>query len=308
MTTQETRLALAAELKHLNLSYAAAAQQIGISAAWLSNFINEKTQGDISRNLKKLQNWLRENKLRSQYAAIAAPKYAETKTAQAIVTTLRYAQNLSDCAVIYGGAGLGKTTAARHYQSQATNVFLVTATPANSSMVETLKSVCDATGLRSYPKRASELERVLIDHLKGRKALLVIDEAQHLHRNALEELRAIQEAAQLGLVLMGNDTVYTRLTGGSRAIEFAQLFSRIGKRLKLTEPRTDDLAIFLDAWQIQDKQVCSRLTEIAQQPGALRLVTKILTAAQVVLAGRDDSQQLDRALVDTLWRDLAIEI
>src|ERR1035437_1267786 len=51
----------------------------------------------------------------------------------------------------------------------------------------------------------------------GTGGLLVIDEAQHLSVAALDQIRSIHDATDLGIALVGNQQVYARLTGGNRA-------------------------------------------------------------------------------------------
>ena len=59
--------------------------------------------------------------------------------------------------------------------------------------------------------------------------MLVIDEAQHLTVRALNHLRCISDESGVGICMIGNDEVYTKMKGSGRA-DFAQLFSRIGMR------------------------------------------------------------------------------
>ena len=76
---------------------------------------------------------------------------------------------------------------------------------------------------------------MIVQRLQGTKGLLILDEAQHLMLPALESLRSIHDATACGLVLMGNEAVYSRLSGRHSA-EFAQLYSRVGSVLKLENP------------------------------------------------------------------------
>ena len=46
---------------------------------------------------------------------------------------------------------------------------------------------------------------MIVQGLRGREGLLIIDEAQHLLLPALESLRSIHDATACGLVLMGNE-------------------------------------------------------------------------------------------------------
>ncbi|MFZ5059001.1 AAA family ATPase, partial [Klebsiella pneumoniae] len=86
------------------------------------------------------------------------------------------------------------------------------------------------------------LARALRRRLDGTQGLIIIDEADHLGAEALEELRLLQEATRVGLVLMGNHRVYSNMTGGNRTVEFARLFSRIAKRVAINKTKKADVA------------------------------------------------------------------
>ncbi len=100
--------------------------------------------------------------------------------------------------------------------------------------------------------------------LEGTQGLVIIDEADHLGAEVLEELRLLQESARIGLVLMGNHRVYSNMTGGNRTVEFARLFSRIAKRTAINKTKIDDVKAIADAWQITGENERELLQQIAQ--------------------------------------------
>ena len=93
---------------------------------------------------------------------------------------------------------------------------------------------------------------MILQHLRGRECLLIIDEAQHLMLPALESLRNIHDATECGHVLMGNEAVYSRLSG-RRSAEFAQLYSRVGSVLKLENPLPSDTTALARQWGVKEK-------------------------------------------------------
>jgi DNA transposition AAA+ family ATPase len=141
--------------------------------------------------------------------------------------------------------------------------------------------------------------------MKGTGGLLIVDEAQHLNLPAIEAIRSIYDKAEIGLVLCGNESVYARLSGGSRAANFAQLFSRIGKRLRLTTPKEDDVTPLADAFGVTGKEELQALIEISKKPGALRLVAKILWLAVVMANGNKDTINLQ--YISAAWKELGEE-
>ena len=84
----------------------------------------------------------------------------------------------------------------------------------------------------------------LRSRLDGTNWVIVIDEAQHLKYAALEEIRSLTDDNPMtgehgvGVVLIGNSEVYSRLQGRQQA-QFAQLFSRIRMQREYTARAND---------------------------------------------------------------------
>jgi DNA transposition AAA+ family ATPase len=72
---------------------------------------------------------------------------------------------------------------------------------------------------------------------------------------------------------MGNHRVYSNMTGGNRTVEFARLFSRIAKRVAINKTKKADVAAIADAWHITGEKERDLLQQIAQKPGALRILS-----------------------------------
>ncbi|EIR0837406.1 AAA family ATPase, partial [Salmonella enterica] len=68
------------------------------------------------------------------------------------------------------------------------------------------------------------LSRAIRRKLTGTKGLVIVDEADHLAIDGLEQLRAIQDATGVGMVLIGNPQGLSR---ASRHNDLVRLFSRI---------------------------------------------------------------------------------
>ncbi|MDH3997594.1 MAG: AAA family ATPase, partial [Desulfuromonadales bacterium] len=248
--------------------------------------------------------WL---KTRSQKADFSltlpdAPDWLETPSAKRIINVLSYSQLAGDIAVVYGGAGLGKTSTLKAYAEQHPNAWIVTMTAAHCGVAAALEEIAETLGLRGFPGRAARLQRELVRRFKGTAGLLIIDEAQHLNVNALEAIRSIHDATGIGLALCGNESVYARLTGGSRAATFAQLFSRLGKRLRLTRPTKADVLMIVQGFGVTDSQQTQALLEISRKPGGLRGVVKTLRLASMFAAGDERPLCLDD--IRAAWQDL----
>ena len=292
-------------LAEVGLSQSRAAREIGLSGSALSQYLGGKYQGDDAAVEEKVLRWIEARAERAELAKRlpAAPEWVDTPTARRIEAGLSYAQMAGDIAVIYGGAGLGKTLTAKRYAETRPNAWVATMTPATHALGPCLERTARACGLRPSSSRAARIEADLGERLSGAHGLLIVDEAQHLGTRALEGLRSLHDATGVGLVLLGNESMYARLTGGRRAAEFAQLFSRIGKRVRLGQPTRDDVEALLSAWSVADKQTRGAALEIARRAGALRGLTKTLRLASLVAGG----EKVGAGNLRSAWKNLGGE-
>lgn len=231
-----------------------------------------------------------------------APEWVETPTSKKILAGLRYAQLASDIVVIYGGAGLGKTHSIRQYQATSLNVFHAEMSPSTRGVLASLEEIALAVGLSNYGSRPAFMHRTICARLRNTGGLMVIDEAQELSVLALDQVRCIHDRARIGIALVGNERVYTQMTGSNRAAYLDRLYSRIGKRIHLKRSTDGDADSLIKAWGITDGTCRARLLEIASKPGALRVLNKTLRLAQTY--ARSDDRQVEHGDIDAAWHDL----
>ena len=293
-----------AEIARGGLSQAAAADQIGISGAALSQWLRGAYKGDSDSVEARARAWLEtlseRRELRS--ALPEPPAWVDTRLARRALSALAHAHLAGDMAVVYGAAGLGKTVAARRYAGSRPNIWLATATRGKRSVTGCLRAAADAMQLRSVPRRAPDLEDAAIERMRGSGGLLIVDEAQHLSTASLEELRSLHDASGCGVALVGSDPFWLSLSGGRRP-EFAQLFSRVGMRVRLGAPAAGDVSALLSAWGLEGAGIESAATSIAARHGALRGLTKALSRAHAIAKGKSVEDTHLRAA----WRALAGE-
>lgn len=305
---KDLRAEVQAEIGRFGLSQAAVCKEAGVHPSMLSPWLKGKYSGDNGKADGDMRRWLAHRANREQKQAIMppAPGFTATPTAQRIIAALTYAQMSGDLVVIYGGAGVGKSSSLRHYAANTPNVWILESTPSNGTLGGFLRALSWTLALRIPKGHGDTLELVIRDRLRGTGGLLMIDEAQFLNERALEAARRLAELAGIGLALSGNETVYTQLSGRNRAAEFAQLFSRIGKRVRLNRPSIADVQALLGAWGIGGKSEQQLVKEIAHKPGALRGVTKTLRLASMFAAGKKEI--LGMAHIRAAWKDLGGEL
>jgi DNA transposition AAA+ family ATPase len=299
--TREDILArVRAEIERRGITQAQAAREIGVSPTTLTQLLGGTYAADPSRQLERLSRWLGlQEEQRSQPVMPPAPAWVTTPTSERVIAALGYAQMAGDVAVIYGGAGLGKTTAAREYARRYPNVWVATMSPATAGVTTALEEVCLALGFRDLPQGAARMQRAIVARVTGTGGLIITDEAQHLGVAALDALRAIHDAAGVGLALVGNELVYARMTGGSRAAYLDRLFSRIGKRVRLARATREDIERIVTAFGVRNGSL-KLLVEIGGRAGALRAVVKTLRLATMMAGGSD----IEPSHVEAAWRDL----
>jgi len=288
------------------LTQAQVSREIGISASAYNQWSKGVYAGDNSAIETKLRLWLDAYQQRraTNEQMPTAPTWVPTPTGQRIIGALSYAQVAGDIAIVYGGAGLGKSTAIRQYATSALNVWHVTMTPASASVVTALEEVCDALGLGEQGG-AAKLHRAIVRKVRGTAGLLVIDEAQHLSTQALDQVRSIHDATGIGIALVGNQEVYARMTGGNRAAYLDRLYSRIGKRLSLAKSTEADIRALIEAWGIDDTKCRNTLLGIARHPGALRTLTKVLRLASMHAMAETKAVCCEH--IGRAWRELGGE-
>lgn len=289
---QEIRGRMRAAINEGGMTIVAAATESGIAYSTFSAFMNGTYSGNNDKVAGDAEIWLRSRleKQRTARTIPTAPEFLLTPTSDAIINSLRFAQAMPDIAVIAGGAGIGKTKTADHYAMTHPNVWKVTMEPNTSSVNTMLSEVCETMGVveRSPTKFSSAIRRRMI----GSGGLLIVDEAQHLTTAALDQLRTLHDRSGVGLAIIGNETVYARLEGEGRKSNFAQLFSRVGMRITQQRARPADTCALLKAWNVEDKDELKFLKAIAQKPGALRVLTKVMQVASMTAAGANEERSM----------------
>lgn len=278
-TDEQVRAAISAHL--LTIPQTRLAREAGLSAPTVSQWISDKYKGNNATVKEKLTAWLNTHARSAAVRATMAPErvgWVETPTFIEIESAFVLARELPSMAVVYGAPGVGKTSTIKRYASTTPNVWRVTASPAVGSMAAILKLIGMAVNARGG-YRNYDLSQDIINRVTGTRGLLVIDEFQHLTLPALEQVRAIHDAAEIGIALVGYEAGYAQMTGGTRRLDHAQLFSRCAPVVRLYSPKEEDVNAILDAWRITGKAVKEFALQIASGGGGLRVLVKMLEQA-----------------------------
>ena len=184
-----------------------------------------------------------------------------------------------DMVAIHVEAGVGKSVTCRHYAAQNPNVWVLTCSPAANTIMAALEEVAEAVGLRELPSGAARLQREIKRRLRGTHGLLIVDEAPYLGLSVIETLRSIYDATGIGLALVGNTRILSRMNSAGQMALFAQITSRLGVRLSLKKPSAGDVCSLAIAWRVGDEEAVKLAKEIAGTPGVLRSMVKAICRA-----------------------------
>lgn len=307
-TPSSIRDDLQAELRRQKISQATLAGQLDIAKSSLSEWIAQKLNGvrgtDIERRVAE---WLAAQGGQDGRAARpmipAPPEWIDTPTSAAVMDTLRYAHMLGAMALVFGGWGVGKTHAIRRYAQEAGRTYVVTASPVARTPSALLDTIAEAIGMRQRQRRAAGgLARSITQWLQGQQSLLVIDEAQLCSHDGLETVRSLHDATGCGVVFSGNATLREAIYGSGRDEPFAQLFSRVAKRLHIKRPRAGDVEMYAGHYGVSDPKALRLCQQVADQEGGLRALKFTLTQAAVMAAGGDG--QVTPALIKAAHKGL----
>lgn len=288
-------------LTEANMTQADAARESGIANATFSAWLNDTYKGNSERIAQDVKKWLdaRASARRTLARITPAPGFQATPTAQEFLDAIQYAHVAADISVIVGAPGIGKTMAARHYQSITPHVWLVTMEPTTAKPNAMLAEICAV--MEVTEKASTRLSRAIGRHVRGKNGLLIIDEGQHLKSEAMDQLRTLNDLYGLGIVIIGNEAVVARLEGDKAT--FSQLYSRVGVRLRQTKAKPADIAAMISAWGVTDEEEARNLTVIARKPGALRSLDKTLKLASTLAAGAAEPRTLTH--IRAAWSRLA---
>jgi DNA transposition AAA+ family ATPase len=234
-----------------------------------------------------------------------SPAFVKTRIASEITQTLQWAQMTADLVIITVGAGCGKTATCRHYRATHPHVFHATVSPHTKTVHGMLVEL--AAELEVHENNPAKLTRAIGSRLQriGGGSLLIIDEAQNLVDDAINQLRHFSDIYQCGIALVGNEEVYTRFAKQAGGKSYAQLKRRVGKHLKRQKPYAEDIAAYIAAWGVSDHESARLLTGIGMKGGALGQIDKTMKLASMI-AMADDRPVTVRDVQDA-WKNRDVE-
>lgn len=194
-----------------------------------------------------------------------------------------FARNDRSIAIIDGPAGSGKSLAVRGLKRQYPVDILVVADVLTKSPTAILPFIARQVPLTVNTGSNSQFLHRIIDALKNTDRLLIIDEAHFLTWETLEALRRLNDAAQIGIVLCGQERLYQEMKRQKGPYLWDQISSRLGMRYTVPIPSHNDTDILSRHLcpGLDDKSL-DYLHQIAQTSGRFRAMVRVLEQAQKI--------------------------
>ena len=210
------------------------AAKVNLSSAALSSYLNQKYKGSVEAVERQLSEFFKldeEAEAAAEKTASLLPRaaYVPTSISEDVCQSIRFAQLEHCMVVLHGDAGVGKSKGAQKFlRDHPTNAVGISITPSTGTLNGSIKLLARALRVPECRNKMDQM-MALRSRLDGTNWVIVIDEAQHLKYAALEEIRSLTDDNPMtgehgvGVVLIGNSEVYSRLQGRQQA-QFAQLF------------------------------------------------------------------------------------
>ena len=210
---------------------------VGIGGSTLSRWLT----GDLENTLTQdaaIYSFLGKEEKRKEIITVNSMAYVETEVSRRIWNALDYSALTRCIGIIYGDAGVGKTTTLKEWHRHRKDAVVIKADRIRGSRSKALLKLL-ARGIRTQDYgQLDDIYCSIVEKLKHEDRIIVVDEAQHLSLGNIELLRDIYDDSETAVVLVGNEKLYNKVAA-DKGKDYAQLFSRIGiKEHVLTDDMT----------------------------------------------------------------------
>jgi DNA transposition AAA+ family ATPase len=259
------------------ISQAKAAQALGYSSGVVSAYKSRSYNGNVKAFEEAVRAWLKREERR--IAKIEVPVVA-TNALDSISSGISITQDERDIAVIVGDSGTGKTTALRAVVNENPSAILL---EADSSFTKNVlvAEIARAVGVETKGGMTTVIGRI-VEALRGRDTIIMIDEADYLSNASLELVRrVIHDKAQTGVVLVGLPRLKYQLE--NRRNDHEQLTSRVGVMLEVKGlARQDAVKILESVWKGLPRETADAFFKAAK--GSARTLVKLMGRVHQTMA------------------------
>ncbi|MFD1330227.1 AAA family ATPase [Mycoplana ramosa] len=279
-------------------------RRAGVKDGTFSQWSNGNYPGLLGNVNDDISNWL---DALEESAGIAAslpvsPKFIRTATGAEVYNVLLYSQLSAGFTMVVLPSGSGKTTAARHFVDTRPHCWIATVSPHTKTVHGLLVELAMELDVQEH--NPARLVRAIGRRLQriGEGSLLIIDEAQNLVPDAINQLRHFVDNYNCGVALIGNEDTGTAFLKERGSIASrAQVVTRFDRRLRTERDPAGDARMLISAWGIEDADCVKFLSGIASKPGALRNIDRTVRAAAMMALGAGEDISLKH--LTAAWRN-----
>ncbi|MNU42713.1 hypothetical protein D3C71_314790 [compost metagenome] len=287
------------------LSQADIGRQAEVSGPTLSQYLKGDYNGSNDNVAAALNKWViaQAKAAELQDRIPQPPTYQPLETSQALTLKLAYARRAGRMISICGSPGVSKTSTAVQYRHETPRTWMTAIEPATRGVNTCLVAILEAMGDPEAKGTPQALARRIVQRAMEAECLIIIDEAQELSDQAVEQLRAINDRARanggrVGIVLMGNQQAYARMSHDGSRPAFAQVSSRMAQRMWILKPEPADVEVLARAWaEANDEHLTpaalAYCQQIAARPGGLRNIEMSMEQALMAAWGVEEPLDVD---------------
>lgn len=227
--------------KTSNKSWNIIAGELNLSPAVVSTWRNRTYKGDILNVNESVKKYLRLQGL----APTIDLQYVEIRNNKMITTVLDTCRVDGVIGAIIGDTGTSKTTTIREY-SKNNPVILVSSNGTYRFPVEYLRRIHSNPMIGKDGRGTlNKLSVEIIDELKRKNVILIVDQADYLSLRAIDIFRTFNDEAGIGIVFVGLPSFLSKLRISNEP-ELKQIRDRIRIRVELKPFRMEECEKILD--------------------------------------------------------------
>lgn len=282
-------------------------KRIGLADSTFSQWVSGTLEGILDNANAPVMRWLDANEETAGIAAALpqSPGFFMTKAAAEIHKTLFLAQTLPGFVTVTLDAGRGKTIACEEFKRGKPTVHMVTLHEKACTVTGAINMLARQLGVQVF-NQGIVVEVIGEKLRRSGNSLLIVDEAQHADRRAVNQFRHFSDRYKTGVALVGNADIRRRINQeGPNAASRDQIVSRVDMNLKRDTGRTDDVRAFIEAWGIVDASCVRFLTGLGMKGGALRQIDRTIKIA--CLAAQRPPESLEKKHIEAAWRNRDVE-
>jgi len=281
------------------------ARRSGIPDGTLSQVLSGKYLGLLANQNAILARWIDSVEQSANIASMipVSPEFnPRLRMAQEVIETLVWAQIAPAFVMITLPAGTGKSEACKHFVRTRPHAYMATMSENTCNVHSMLVEL--AAALEVNQNNPAKLTRSIGKRLErtGGGTLLIVDEAQHLSDQAINQVRHFKDVYSCGVALVGNSEVYARFARKEKeGPSYDQIKRRVSKHLRRAAPYVEDVKAYIAAWGVTAPDCVKFLLGIGMKGGAMGQIDETMRIAHMVANGLGEPLSLQH--IQVAWKN-----